>query len=201
MSSDEQAAAAAPPPEPKALGSKLLMGAGLGAGYGVFAAFAVRFLFPAKAPRKTLAYVTRVVDVEVGGSLHYATPEGRKVIITRLRDGGGADDFVALSSTCPHLGCQVHWEAQNDRFFCPCHNGTFDREGTATSGPPAAAGQSLPKYPLVVKKGLLFIELSLEGVARADGRVEEPVALRGPGHDPCLYPTAFDDARHRGGRA
>ncbi|MEZ5990588.1 MAG: Rieske (2Fe-2S) protein [Planctomycetota bacterium] len=202
MSSDEQS----PAPEaghvdPKALGSRLLMGAGLAAGYGMFAAYAVRFLFPARQPRTTLAYVAHVDEVPEGRALNYTTSGGRKIIITRLGRGRAADDFVALGSTCPHLGCQVHWEGQNDRFFCPCHNGTFDRSGKATGGPPAAAGQSLPKYPLVVKDELLFIELAEEGLAAGEGRVEEPVATRGPGHDPCLYPRAFEDARRRGGRA
>jgi Rieske Fe-S protein len=55
----------------------------------------------------------------------------------------------------------VHWEAQNDRFFCPCHNGAFDRQGNATAGPPAAAGQALLRFPLRLENGLLFIEVPI----------------------------------------
>ncbi|MBI4577262.1 MAG: Rieske 2Fe-2S domain-containing protein, partial [Planctomycetes bacterium] len=77
-------------------------------------------------------------------------------------DRGAVEDFLALSSTCPHLGCRVHWEVQNRRFFCPCHNGSFDAAGRATGGPPAEAGQSLPRYALRLEGGLLFIELPVE---------------------------------------
>ena len=92
-----------------------------------------------------------------GSSFVYRAPSGASIAVARVGSAGSAEDFLALSSTCPHLGCQVYWEAQRDRFFCPCHNGTFDRTGKATGGPPAAAGQSLPRYPLKLEGGLLFI--------------------------------------------
>jgi len=88
---------------------------------------------------------------------------------------------------CPHLGCQVHWEPQNDRFFCPCHNGVFSPDGVATAGPPAEAGQSLLEYPLKVEGNLLFIEVAQSVLAKGPGRLEKPCGPPGPGHDPCLY--------------
>jgi len=101
---------------------------------------------------------------------------------------------AALSSTCPHLGCQVRWEAQNDRFFCPCHNGVFDQSGVATAGPPGEAGQSLPKYELKVEDGLLhiavpppqFAEGKAEPTPHQAGIIEAEETISGPGHDPCL---------------
>ena len=81
--------------------------------------------------------------------------------ITRQGEAGSVDDFIALSSTCPHLGCQVHWEPKNNRFFCPCHNGALDPAGNPTAGPPADAGQSLPEYELKIDAGLLFIKVKL----------------------------------------
>jgi cytochrome b6-f complex iron-sulfur subunit len=89
--------------------------------------------------------------------MHYIAPNGAHVVIARQGAGESADDFVALSSVCPHLGCQVHWEPQHDRFFCPCHNGAFDPQGQATEGPPAKAGQSLNRFPLQVEHRLLYI--------------------------------------------
>jgi phenylpropionate dioxygenase-like ring-hydroxylating dioxygenase large terminal subunit len=58
----------------------------------------------------------------------------------------------------------VHWEPQNDRFFCPCHLGTFDPEGRPTGGPPLSANQSLPEYPLRVEKGLLYISMPIKPI-------------------------------------
>jgi menaquinol-cytochrome c reductase iron-sulfur subunit len=45
-------------------------------------------------------------------------------------------DFVAMSNICTHLGCRVRWIADQEEFFCPCHNGVFDKQGTVVSGPP-----------------------------------------------------------------
>ena len=86
--------------------------------------------------------------------------------------------FHAVSAVCTHLGCTVRAEAlpapqtktvlgtelrMTHRFLCPCHSATFTSDGWATSGPPAAAGQSLARYRLKVEGGLLFIEVPVDG--------------------------------------
>lgn len=48
------------------------------------------------------------------------------------------DKVTALSSTCTHLGCRVAWDSDVALLKCPCHGGTFDRNGAVTSGPPPA---------------------------------------------------------------
>jgi len=144
--------------------SSWLMGLGLLGGYGTLAAMAGRFLYPARPEPRGWLFAAEARRLEPGASMNYVTPTGDRVLITRQSEGETAEDFIALSSTCPHLGCRVHWEPQNDRFFCPCHNGTFDPSGVATGGPPAAAGQDLPRYELMVENGLLFINAPLERV-------------------------------------
>ena len=167
--------------------SRIAMVAGLVGGYGFFAWVSGRFMLPAHTGRLHQLFVTRVTDVPTGGTLLYRTPDGRTVNVTRRGVAGTADDFIALSSTCPHLGCQVGWEPQNNRYFCPCHNGTFDASGTATGGPPGDAGQSLPRYGLTVEKGLLYILVPAEQLSVGDvAGVVEPTRPNGPGHDPCL---------------
>jgi nitrite reductase/ring-hydroxylating ferredoxin subunit len=162
----------------------------LAAAYGSLATMMARFLFPARPPRKGWMYVAVEKSLGIGESLLFETPRGATVNIARQQPGAMAESFIALSSTCPHLGCQVHWEPQNDRFFCPCHNGVFSPDGTGIGGPPGDAGQSLSSYPLKVEGGLLFIEVDQEEIALGPGRVVEPFAgPSGPGHDPCLRPT------------
>ncbi|MBM3990625.1 MAG: Rieske (2Fe-2S) protein [Planctomycetes bacterium] len=160
--------------------SSLGMLAGLGASYGTAGFYAARYLYPSKPREKAWMFLARLADVAVGGSLSYTTPAGERVTLARGGSTGTAEDFVALSSTCPHLGCQVHWEAQNQRFFCPCHNGAFDKSGKGISGPPGDAGQSLPRYPLRVEGGLLYIEVPTKSLEVADA------AAQREGHDPCL---------------
>ena len=62
----------------------------------------------------------------------------------------------------------MHWEPQNERFFCPCHNGAFDASGKATEGPPATAKQELKQFPLRVENGLLYIEVPMETISRPE---------------------------------
>jgi nitrite reductase/ring-hydroxylating ferredoxin subunit len=178
------------------LSSRVLMAAGLAGGYGLLAWFGARFVLPARVGRVRQLFVTRVTDVPAGGTLLYQTPDGRTVNITRSGTTGTAVDFIALSSTCPHLGCQVRWEGQNNRYFCPCHNGTFDPTGKGTGGPPGDAGLSLPRYLLTVEKGLLYLNVPAEqlSIDRRAGlvRITSPV---GPGHDPCLTCLACPGAQ------
>ncbi|MCW8130633.1 MAG: Rieske (2Fe-2S) protein [Planctomycetota bacterium] len=145
--------------------SSLFMAGGLAAGYGAFGAVAGRYLYPAKDTPRGWLYVARAADLKVGDALAYTAPSGATVAIARQDNQGEAQDFIALSSTCPHLGCKVHWEGQHQRFFCPCHNGAFDAQGMGIDGPPK--GQQLARYPLKVENGLLFIEVPLAYLPQA----------------------------------
>lgn len=169
--------------------SRAAMAAGLLGGYGGFAAVAGRYLYPAKTGEVLWQFVSEVDGIEVGGSIRYRGPSGETVNITRRGRARTAADFIALSSTCPHLGCQVRWEPHNDRFFCPCHSGVFDPSGKAIAGPPGDAGQSLPRYPLKVENGTLHIAVPPPRFGAAGGEAGVTHGDEGivaPGHDPCL---------------
>jgi len=170
--------------------STAAMAVGVIGGYGGLGAIALRYLYPAGAADVAWQFVTEVDRVEVGESIRYRGPSGETINIARQGRGGGVGDFIALSSTCPHLGCQVRWEAQNDRFFCPCHNGVFDASGVATGGPPGEAGQRLAAYPLKVEGGLLHIAVPTQRLTDGSEARGEILAAEkgpeGPGHDPCL---------------
>jgi len=173
--------------------SRVAMTAGIVGGYGGFAAIAGRYLYPSRTGEVMWQFVSEVAGIDVGETIRYRGPSGETINITRMAREGDSDDFIALSSTCPHLGCQVRWEAQNDRFFCPCHNGVFDPSGVATAGPPGEAGQSLPRYELKVEGDLLKIAVPPPQFAETDGEpshqagiIEDEEPISGPGHDPCL---------------
>ncbi len=54
-------------------------------------------------------------------------------ILVRLSD----TQAVAFSQKCTHLGCVVYYQADEQRWHCPCHEGNFDAAtGTVISGPP-----------------------------------------------------------------
>jgi Rieske Fe-S protein len=139
------------------------MTGGLLAGEDRFAEIVARYPYSPKPRATTWMFVGDTAQFRPGDSIVYRGPEGALISITRLSDTGAPADFVALSTTCPHLGCQVQWEAKEKRFSCPCHNGTFEPGGRSTGGPPSVIGQSLLRYPLKVQGRLLFIEVPIDG--------------------------------------
>ena len=65
-------------------------------------------------------------------------------------------DFTVLSNVCTHLGCRVRWVEEQESFFCPCHNGVFDRNGQVIGGPPP---RPLDRFESKVEEGqILFKE-------------------------------------------
>jgi Rieske Fe-S protein len=148
------------------LASGTCMAGGLVASYGSLAIMAGRFLYPTEDDSVGWQFVAPVDELAAGEALEYVSPAGAKVVIARQSEGDSADSFMALSGICPHLGCQVHWEPHNDRFFCPCHNGVFDPQGRPTEGPPASANQQLTRFRLKVEDGLLYVLAPLWSIGR-----------------------------------
>lgn len=54
-----------------------------------------------------------------------------------------AGKLLVLTSICPHLGCTVPWNKERSQFVCPCHGGTFLRDGTRVNGPSLRGMDSL----------------------------------------------------------
>mgnify|MGYP001818260849 CR=1 FL=1 len=63
-------------------------------------------------------------------------------------------DYIAMSNICTHLGCRVRWIDEQERFFCPCHNGIFDKEGLIVSGP---IPKPLDQYEVKIEDEQLFM--------------------------------------------
>ena len=63
-------------------------------------------------------------------------------------------DYIVLSNICTHLGCRVRWIAEQEQFFCPCHNGVFDKVGNVVSGPPP---KPLNRYVVKIENNELYI--------------------------------------------
>ena len=63
-------------------------------------------------------------------------------------------DYIAMSNICTHLGCRVRWITEDEDFFCPCHNGVFDKEGKVIAGPPP---RPLDRYEVKVEDDQLYV--------------------------------------------
>jgi cytochrome b6-f complex iron-sulfur subunit len=73
--------------------------------------------------------------------------------LMRTLDGG----FLAIYRRCPHLGCTVNWEADKERYYCPCHASSFDAFGTY-EGPPVP--RSLDLFEVYVENGEIIVDTS-----------------------------------------
>lgn len=94
-------------------------------------------VFP--APRATPGQIKLALsDVPVGGTKPI-TYEGKPALVLRTSEG-----VTALSLICTHLGCAVQWREGKQEFYCPCHDGFFDRDGGVVSGPPPMPLEALP---------------------------------------------------------
>jgi menaquinol-cytochrome c reductase iron-sulfur subunit len=97
---------------------------------------------------------------DVGDASEFANSKNpvRKTITFAQRDGwrevvtaqsvyvshNASGELEVLSAICPHLGCSVSWQANHDKFVCPCHGGEFKADGQHIFGPPPRSMDSLP---------------------------------------------------------
>jgi len=91
---------------------------------------------------------TRPVEIPLAdlpvGATRQITYEGKPALVLRT-----ADSVTALSMVCTHLGCLVQWQEARQQFYCPCHDGRFDRGGDVLAGPPPLPLERLPVKVLV----------------------------------------------------
>jgi menaquinol-cytochrome c reductase iron-sulfur subunit len=67
----------------------------------------------------------------------------------------GIGEHRVLSPVCPHLGCEVEWQEDGKRFFCPCHDSVFAEDGKLISGP---APRGMDYLNSKVRDGDLLVE-------------------------------------------
>lgn len=80
--------------------------------------------------------------VAIGGAVAFRPAGGKD---TLLLIHLGADQYAALSDTCPHAGCPLGYDGQ--QVVCPCHDSRFGTDGKLLQPP---AQQGLRSYPVRV---------------------------------------------------
>ena len=78
---------------------------------------------------------------------------GGRFFLVRSSEGG----FLAVYRRCTHLGCSVNWEADQNRFFCPCHASSFDVHGDVENPP---APRALDTFPIQITDGQVIVDTS-----------------------------------------
>ncbi|HKX28090.1 MAG TPA: Rieske 2Fe-2S domain-containing protein [Blastocatellia bacterium] len=95
--------------------------------------------------------IAKLDQLAPGQSLVFAYPaEHDTCLLVRIDE----TNFVAFSQKCTHLSCPVVPEPGQGRFFCPCHNGSFDlKTGRPLAGP---ARRPLPRIELKFVKDVIY---------------------------------------------
>ncbi|MFD1636114.1 ubiquinol-cytochrome c reductase iron-sulfur subunit [Evansella tamaricis] len=68
------------------------------------------------------------------------------------------DNIIALSPTCTHMGCVVNWDTNEEfpnQFFCPCHDGRFEKSGQNVPNTPPT--RPLDVYDMEVRDGTIYL--------------------------------------------
>lgn len=90
-------------------------------------------------------------QLPVGGAKTFSYPEAHD---TCLLMRTGENTFVAFSQKCTHLSCAVVPQPDKNRFYCPCHEGSFDlATGAPIAGPPQ---RPLSQISLEVRGGAIY---------------------------------------------
>ena len=95
--------------------------------------------------------IADVDQVRIGGAVSFSYPEAHDSCLLLRKD---EQTFVAFSQKCTHLSCAVVPQTDRGRFFCPCHDGSFDlNTGAPIAGPPR---RPLPKINLEILGGAIY---------------------------------------------
>jgi len=70
------------------------------------------------------------------------------------RYGEGESEVSVYSNMCTHLSCRVTWQEDRIIYFCPCHDGRFNKEGEVVAGPPP---EPLYEFETKVEEGILSV--------------------------------------------
>lgn len=95
--------------------------------------------------------IATIEQLPIGGAKTFIYPEAHD---TCLLMRTGENTFVAYSQKCTHLSCAVVPQPNKNRFFCPCHEGSFDLiTGAPIAGPPQ---RPLSRISLEVRGGVIY---------------------------------------------
>jgi nitrite reductase/ring-hydroxylating ferredoxin subunit len=83
---------------------------------------------------------------------HYALVQAPGLAEPILIHQAGDGTFLALSTRCTHLGCQVRLGRNGP--ICPCHGSSFSWQGEVLRGP---AQKALPRFRTELRERVLEI--------------------------------------------
>ncbi len=74
-----------------------------------------------------------------------------------IKDPTNAEKLIAVNPTCPHAGCAVNWESDQQKFLCPCHDSEFSSSGEVLKG---SATEPLTSYEVKVEGDSILVKIT-----------------------------------------
>lgn len=71
-----------------------------------------------------------IEDIEPGHGA-VVSRNGHKIAVYRNKQG----EYSYFSGRCPHLGCLLEWNQEEESWDCPCHGSRFHADGKLINGP------------------------------------------------------------------
>ena len=103
-----------------------------GTAFAGFLSMGIRFITPYKREVERRIFTIHLNELELNTTRRFQDLRGKDFTLVRTSER----EVKAISTTCTHLGCSVHWQPDKKQFYCPCHQGVFDTNGQVVSGPP-----------------------------------------------------------------
>ena len=122
----------------------------ISAAFAGLAAMGIRFVTPIKREINRKIFTVGLEELPMHATKRFQDLRGRDLMLVRT----GEREVKAISTVCPHLGCTVFWQKDRQEFFCPCHNGRFDKNGMVLEGPPPAP---LDLYKVEIEGNNVFV--------------------------------------------
>jgi cytochrome b6-f complex iron-sulfur subunit len=132
--------------------SQAVMGFGMLFGLGTLGFRFMQFLLPTRTDKQP---ATVLIGAETRIPLGDAVPMdlgGHKILVLKTQEG-----VAAFSRRCTDLGCLVSWNKEREQFVCPCHQGTFDKNGLNIAGPPP---RPLDRFQIIKRGEQLYVNIA-----------------------------------------
>ena len=102
---------------------------------------------------KVTAGTPTLFSLKVERETGWITDQDEIMVYVYTEDGR---DYAVMSNICTHLACRVRWIEERQEFFCPCHNGVYDKQGTVLAGPPP---RPLDRYEFNIENDDIYIKV------------------------------------------
>ena len=97
--------------------------------------------------------VGTVATLEQQGKISVPQFAGAPLLV--VRNPSNPQQLVAVNAACTHKSCPVNWQADQQKFVCPCHDSQFGLDGKVLKGP---ADQPLQAYTVKVENDAVLVK-------------------------------------------